>query len=299
MAVPVAFEHGAGLRRVRDQRRRRDVVDRLIEAALCARRHCQAPGIPVEKVHANWIPGPGAYGRNDGGDAALDAAAVAQAVGRPVRVQYMRYEGHGWDPKGPASIHRARAGLDAQGNVIAYRYESKASRASTSTPTKATRATASPGSSWGSSSPARRVFGVPGESYGFPASFWRGKRSRRSSTAPRRCARRICAIPSGRRSISPANPSSTRSPTPPARTPSPSASIPQGAARHCRGEGGGRESRLAGRVSGSRGQVSDGVAAGRGFAYCQRGRTVIAVVADVEVDLKSGAVEPQAFRRRA
>jgi hypothetical protein len=37
------------------------------------------------------------------------------AVGRPVRAQGMRYEGHGWDPKGPASIHRARAALDKDG----------------------------------------------------------------------------------------------------------------------------------------------------------------------------------------
>jgi hypothetical protein len=24
----------------------------------------------------------------------------------------MRYHGHGWDPKGPASVYRARAALD-------------------------------------------------------------------------------------------------------------------------------------------------------------------------------------------
>ena len=37
----------------------------------------------------------------------------------------MRDEGTGWDPKGPASIHRARAALDADGNVIAYDFISK------------------------------------------------------------------------------------------------------------------------------------------------------------------------------
>jgi nicotinate dehydrogenase subunit B len=37
----------------------------------------------------------------------------------------MRYEGHGWDPKGPASIHRARAALDKDGAVIGYVFESK------------------------------------------------------------------------------------------------------------------------------------------------------------------------------
>ena len=48
-----------------------------------------------------------------------------KAVGKPVRVQYMRNEGHGWDPKAPASIHRARAALDANGKVVAYDFYSK------------------------------------------------------------------------------------------------------------------------------------------------------------------------------
>jgi nicotinate dehydrogenase subunit B len=49
------------------------------------------------------------------------------------------------------------------------------------------------------------------------------------------------------------------------------------------------------RVAGPNNRVSDGVAAGRGFAYCQRGRSVIAAVAEVEVDLKSGKVAAKRF----
>jgi nicotinate dehydrogenase subunit B len=37
----------------------------------------------------------------------------------------MRYEGCGWDPKGPASIHRARAALDKDGAVVGCVFESK------------------------------------------------------------------------------------------------------------------------------------------------------------------------------
>jgi hypothetical protein len=37
----------------------------------------------------------------------------------------MRYEGHGWDLKGPASIHRARGALDKVGAVVGYVFESK------------------------------------------------------------------------------------------------------------------------------------------------------------------------------
>ncbi len=81
--------------------------------------------VPPDKVEARSYPGAGAYGRNDAGDAAMEAAVLARAIGKPVRVQYMRAQGTGWDPKGPASIHRARAAIDASGKVIAYEYGSK------------------------------------------------------------------------------------------------------------------------------------------------------------------------------
>ena len=83
-------------------------------------------GVPVDKVRVIWTPGPGSYGRNDADDAAMDAAVLAQAVGKPVRMQYMRDQGTGWDPKGPASIHKARAAIDAAGKVTAYEFTSKA-----------------------------------------------------------------------------------------------------------------------------------------------------------------------------
>jgi len=82
-------------------------------------------GVPMDKVHVVWVVGPGSYGRSDADDAAMDAAVLAKATGRPVRVQYTRDQGTGWDPKGPASIHRARAAIDAEGKVVAYEFISK------------------------------------------------------------------------------------------------------------------------------------------------------------------------------
>ena len=70
-------------------------------------------GLPQDKVHAIWVPGPGSYGRNDAGDAALDAALVSKLIGKPVRLQYMRQDATAWDPKGPAAVYRGRAALDA------------------------------------------------------------------------------------------------------------------------------------------------------------------------------------------
>jgi len=81
--------------------------------------------LPVENVRVMWIAGPGSYGMNDADDAAADAALLSKAVGRPVRVQYMRAEGTGWDPKGPPIAFRMRGGLDASNAVCAWDYESR------------------------------------------------------------------------------------------------------------------------------------------------------------------------------
>ena len=59
-------------------------------------------GMKPADVRVIWTMGPGSYGRNDAGDTALACAVLAQAVGRPVRLQGMSHEGHGWDPKGTA-----------------------------------------------------------------------------------------------------------------------------------------------------------------------------------------------------
>ena len=82
-------------------------------------------GVPPEKMQGIWVRGPGSYGRGDAGDAANAAAILAKAVGKPVRYQAQRHEAHGWDPKGPASIHMMRAGVDKDGKVIAWEYKSK------------------------------------------------------------------------------------------------------------------------------------------------------------------------------
>src|SRR6185436_16435666 len=80
-------------------------------------------GEKVEHVRCIYQEGAGCYGRNGHEDAAADAALLARAVGKPVRVQWMRAEEHGWDPKGPPTLIDLRAGLDANGEVIAWESE--------------------------------------------------------------------------------------------------------------------------------------------------------------------------------
>ena len=66
--------------------------------------------LPAEDVRCIYIEGSGCYGRNGHEDAAADAALLAKAVGKPVRVQWMRADEHGWDPKGPPTLIDLRGG---------------------------------------------------------------------------------------------------------------------------------------------------------------------------------------------
>src|SRR3977135_4025428 len=123
--------------------------------------------VPPEKIHVIWVYGPGSYGRNDAGDAALDAAMLSKLSGRPVRVQGMRNDGIAWDPKGPACVHRARAALDASGKVIGYEFISKGfSRRNIDTNESYPRDSLL-GMSLGLPPKPSVDFGVPAEPYGF------------------------------------------------------------------------------------------------------------------------------------
>ncbi len=79
-------------------------------------------GIREENVHFIYREGSGCFGRLEPDDAPEDAALMSRAVGRPVRVQWMREDEHGWEPKGPPQLITIRSGLDGQGNVTAWDY---------------------------------------------------------------------------------------------------------------------------------------------------------------------------------
>jgi nicotinate dehydrogenase subunit B len=80
--------------------------------------------LPLNNVHCLYVEGAGCYGRNGHEDAAADAALLSRAVdGRPVRVQWMRADEHGWDPKCPPVLVDLRAGLDEAGKVLAWESE--------------------------------------------------------------------------------------------------------------------------------------------------------------------------------
>src|SRR5712664_411792 len=124
-------------------------------------------GMAPEKVRAIWVAGPGSYGRNDAGDAALDAAFLSKAIGKPVRVQGMRADGTAWDPKGPACVHRARAAIDTTGKVVAYEFVAKGFSRQHIATNESQPADSLIGQSMGVPPKPNQIFGTPAESYGF------------------------------------------------------------------------------------------------------------------------------------
>jgi nicotinate dehydrogenase subunit B len=76
--------------------------------------------LPVEKVQVVYVEGAGCYGHNGADDASSAAALISQEIGKPVRLQYMRADETGWDPKGPATIHEMKGALDEHGTITAW-----------------------------------------------------------------------------------------------------------------------------------------------------------------------------------
>jgi nicotinate dehydrogenase subunit B len=82
--------------------------------------------MPRDRVRVVWMDGPQAYGRTAADDAGFEAAFLAKEIGRPVRIQWMRNEETAWDTKGPAYLMKMRGALDAQGNLTALDYDARA-----------------------------------------------------------------------------------------------------------------------------------------------------------------------------
>jgi CO/xanthine dehydrogenase Mo-binding subunit len=78
--------------------------------------------MPAEKIRVQYYEGASNYGHGCQDDVAQAAAILSQAAGKPVRLQFMRWDEHGWDNYGPAHLGEVRAAADANGRIVAYEY---------------------------------------------------------------------------------------------------------------------------------------------------------------------------------
>lgn len=83
-------------------------------------------GLPDVAIEVIRLEAAGCYGRNGADDVAADALLLARAVahrGVAVRVQLTRAQEHAWEPKGAAQLMQVKGGLDAQGALLAYDFQ--------------------------------------------------------------------------------------------------------------------------------------------------------------------------------
>jgi CO/xanthine dehydrogenase Mo-binding subunit len=82
-------------------------------------------GITIDHVIVHTYPGPGHYGRSNGGNAGAEDEAVilSQAVGKPVRVQWMRGDDMRWSTQSPVSFSDVELAVDEQGKIAAYQID--------------------------------------------------------------------------------------------------------------------------------------------------------------------------------
>jgi nicotinate dehydrogenase subunit B len=80
-------------------------------------------GLKPENIRVIFRQGSGCYGLNGADTVTYDAALLSQAVNKPVRVQLSRKDEMAWENFGNAWTIDERAGLDANGNIIAWEHE--------------------------------------------------------------------------------------------------------------------------------------------------------------------------------
>jgi len=78
-------------------------------------------GLPKDAIRLIYLDGSGCYGRNGHEDATADAALAAMALGKPVRMQWMRHDETALAPKSPPRTMDFEASLDANGNITGWK----------------------------------------------------------------------------------------------------------------------------------------------------------------------------------
>jgi CO/xanthine dehydrogenase Mo-binding subunit len=79
-------------------------------------------GRDARDVVVKYVEASGAYGHNGADDAAAAAAVISARIGKPVRMQYMRFDETAWDPKGPAMLIDLEGNLDSNGHIAAWSF---------------------------------------------------------------------------------------------------------------------------------------------------------------------------------
>ena len=82
-----------------------------------------AIGLPLNKIRVQYWEGAGSFGNSPARhDVGIAAAVMSQLAGAPVKLQFMRWDEHGWDNYGPAQMSDVRGAVDANGKIVALEF---------------------------------------------------------------------------------------------------------------------------------------------------------------------------------
>ncbi|WP_202949174.1 molybdopterin cofactor-binding domain-containing protein [Bradyrhizobium japonicum] len=114
------------------------VADVLSDGSVTVHTHSQNPQFlrrliakmlskSEDAVVVRTYPGPGHFGRSNGGNAGSEDEAVllSRELGRPVRVQWMRADDMQWSTQSSTSYAEISIGLDETGHMVSYRADHK------------------------------------------------------------------------------------------------------------------------------------------------------------------------------
>jgi nicotinate dehydrogenase subunit B len=83
----------------------------------------QAIGLPENVIRLRYVEGSSNYGDSFGRyETPIAAAVMSQVVGKPVRLQAMRWDEHGYDNYGQPQLMDIRGGVDANGKIVAFEH---------------------------------------------------------------------------------------------------------------------------------------------------------------------------------
>jgi CO/xanthine dehydrogenase Mo-binding subunit len=83
----------------------------------------QVLDLPPANVRIIYYEGSSSYGGGETYEDVAGAAAImSQIVGKPVRLQFMRWDDHGWDSHGLPMLSDFRGAVDENGKIVAYEH---------------------------------------------------------------------------------------------------------------------------------------------------------------------------------
>jgi len=80
--------------------------------------------LPPQNIRIVWYEGASSFGGGQTGEVNEEATLLSTKLGKPVRVQWMRWDQTGWDHWGMGHMADVKAGTDAHGNIVAFDWTS-------------------------------------------------------------------------------------------------------------------------------------------------------------------------------